>query len=86
MPSRVVIFDCSSRFVLVLLDKVDRADRVVGQSMVDGLVEVAVIGEPCRRDAVEFFEVVGPVMRQSTRRNSANIWWYRYQPGSSSTR
>ena len=38
---------------LVLLDKVDRADRVVGQSMVDGLVEVAVIGEPCRRDAVE---------------------------------
>ena len=51
---------------LVLLDKVDRADRVVGQSMVDGLVEVAVIGEPCRRDAVELFEMVGPVMRQST--------------------
>ena len=34
--------------------------------MVDGLVEVAVIGEPCRRDAVELFEVVGPVMLQST--------------------
>ena len=49
IPSSVVIFDCSSRLGLVLLDKINRAVGIArGQRMVDGLVEVAVFGEPRR--------------------------------------
>ena len=47
---------------LILLDQIDRPRGIArSQRVVDGLVEVAVLGEPRRCGAVEFVDPVGPV-------------------------